>query len=110
MNIRNTVALGLLTLVFTGFASAQAMQDKQISPSYVESCTQQQVQVHQKVKEISADHFRSFCECTSKQLINNLSAAQLNELNKSSKKPAWFKSAEDLANKSCLQSMPKTQV
>ncbi|QWE08318.1 hypothetical protein [Polynucleobacter ibericus] len=110
MNIQNIAALGLLTLAFTGFAGAQPKQDKQMSPNYVESCTEQQIQMHQKVKDISADQFRSFCECTSKQLINNLSAAQLNELNKSSKKPAWFKSAEDVATKSCLQSMPKTQV
>lgn len=110
MNLRNTAALGLVSLAFTGLAGAQPKQDKQMSPSYVENCTQQQVQTHQKVKDISVDQFRSFCECTSKQLINNLSAAQLNELNKSSKKPDWFKSAEDVATKSCLQSMPKTQV
>lgn len=109
MNPRSIAALGMLTLAFMGFASAQAKQDKQVSPSYIESCTQQQVQLHQKVKEISAEHFRSFCECTSQQLINNLSATQLNELNKSNKRPTWFKSAEDLANKSCLQSVPKIQ-
>ena len=109
MNIRNTAALGILTFTFMGFAGAQPNQDKQVSPSYVESCTQQQVQIHQKVKDISVEHFRSFCECTSKQLMNNLSATQLNELNKGNKRPAWLKAAEDVASKSCLQSMPKIQ-
>jgi hypothetical protein len=109
MNLRNTAALGMLTFAFMGFASAQPNQDKQVSPSYVESCTQQQVHIHQKVKDISVEHFRSFCECTSKQLMNNLSATQLNELNKGNKRPTWFKSAEDAASKSCLQSMPKIQ-
>lgn len=109
MNLRNTAALGVLTLAFMGFADAQSNQDKQVSPSYVESCTQQQVQIHQKVKDISVEHFRSFCECTSKQLMNNLSTAQLTELNKGNKRPTWFKAAEDTASKSCLQSMPKIQ-
>lgn len=109
MNLRNTAALGMLSLAFMGFTSAQANQEKQVSPSYIESCTQQQVQIHQKVKAISVEHFRSFCECTSKQLINNLTTSQLNELNKSNKRPTWLKSAEDSANKSCLQSLPKVQ-
>ena len=109
MNLRNTTALGILTFAFMGFAVAQPNQDKQVSPSYVESCTQQQVQIHQKIKEISAENFRSFCECTSKQLMSNLSTSQLSELNKGNKKPAWLKPAEDAAQKSCLQSMPKIQ-
>jgi hypothetical protein len=109
MILRNTTALGILIFAFMGFTGAQPNQDKQVSPSYMESCTQQQVQIHQKVKDISAEHFRSFCECTSKQLMSNLSASQLNELNKGNKKPVWLKPAEDAAQKSCLQSMPKIQ-
>jgi hypothetical protein len=105
----NLVSLALVSAVFTQLASAQSAQDKQLNPNYIESCIQNQVQMHQKVKEISADQFRSFCECTSKQLSNSLNAAQLDELNKNSKRPAWLKSAEDAAAKSCLKSEPKIQ-
>jgi hypothetical protein len=113
MNIQKNLAFAsftAFTLAFAEFAAAQSNQSKQVSPSYVENCAQHQVQVHQKMKEISADHFRAFCECTSKQLMNNLSASQLDELNKSDKRPAWLKPAEDIASKSCLKPAAKTQV
>ncbi len=110
MNIKNIVTIFFATLILSGVATAQQNQSKQMNSSYVEICAQHQAQIHQKVKEISADHFRSFCECTSKQLMSNLSAAQLDELNKSDKRPSWLKSAEDAASKSCLKTAPKTQV
>lgn len=110
MNIKNIATLGLSTFVFAGLACGQTTQNKQISPSYIESCAQNQAQVHQKVKKIPADQFRSFCECTSQQLMGTLSSTQVDELNQSNKRPAWLKSAEDLAGKSCLKMEPKTQV
>jgi hypothetical protein len=110
MNTQNIIIACFVTLAYSGITAAQSNQSKQVSPSYVESCAQNQVQIHQKIKEISADHFRSFCECTSKQLMNNLSVAQLDELNKSDKRPSWLKSAEETASKSCFKASPKTQV
>jgi len=109
MNRRDIATLGLALLAFTGSAVGQTQHNKQLSPSYVESCTQNQVQMHQKVKGISADQFRSFCECISQELMKNLSSTQLDELNKNSQKPGWLKTAEDTASKSCLKIGPKTQ-
>lgn len=110
MKIQNFAIASITALALSGFAAAQSNQSKQVSTSYVENCAQNQAQIHQKIKEISADHFRSFCECTSKQLMNNLSSAQLDELNNSDKRPSWLKSAKHSASKSCLKPTPKTQV
>jgi hypothetical protein len=110
MNIRNCFALLTLTLVSSGVSSAQTNSNKQLSPSYLESCIQNQVQQHQKLKAISPEDFRPYCECTSKQLLNNLNAAQLDELNSGNKKPSWLKPAEDSASRACLKPSPATQV
>lgn len=107
--MKSIKTIGLFLFGFAGLVNAQPMQNKPMNPSYVESCTQYQVQMHRKIKEMSADQFRTFCECTSKQLMNSLSAAQLDELSKDNKRPAWLKPAEDAASKNCLKPEPKTQ-
>jgi hypothetical protein len=110
MNIRNRYALITLSLATLGVASAQTSSDKQLNPSYLESCIQNQVQQHQKLKAISPEDFRPYCECTSKQLLNSLSATQLDELNSGNKKPSWLKQAEYSASRKCLKPSPATQV
>ncbi|MBU3567452.1 hypothetical protein [Polynucleobacter alcilacus] len=110
MNIRNHFTLVTLSLAALSVASAQTNSNKQLSPSYLESCIQNQVQQHQKLKAISPEDFRPYCECTSKQLLNNLNSSQLDELNNSNKRPPWLKPAEDSASKACLKPAPTTQV
>lgn len=110
MNMRNSFTLVTLTLATLGVAFAQTSSNKQLNPSYFESCIQNQVQQHQKLKAISPEDFRPYCECTSKQLLNNLNAAQLDALNSGNKKPSWLKPAEDSASKACLKPAPTTQV
>jgi hypothetical protein len=118
MNIRNHFTLVTLSLAALSVASAQTgpsnqlntQLNKQLQPSYLESCIQNQVQQHQKLKAISPEDFRSYCECTSKQLLNNLNSSQLDELNNSNKRPPWLKPAEDSASKACLKPAPTTQV
>lgn len=109
MKTLKIVLTSFTTLSLLAFSYAQANENQTVQPSYVDSCMAKQVLMHQKVKEISADQFRSFCECTSKQLLNNLKAEQLAELKRSEKMPSWFKAAEDMATKNCLKTTPKTQ-
>ena len=89
---------------------AQPANTTQVSPGYKDSCIKEQVQVHAKLKGISAGAFNDFCDCTARQLSMSLSAAQLKELNQSKSRPEWFKAAEQAAGKVCLKEDPKTQI
>ena len=109
MKIQNPINFALLSLIIAGPVSAQTNVGKSLNPSYVESCIQSQVQVHQKIKEITPNDFRAYCECTAKQLVSNLNPTQLDELSKGGKPPKLLKSAEDLASKACLKPSPTTQ-
>jgi hypothetical protein len=110
MNLKYIFPVGLAILVLMGVPSAQTISSKQLDSNYVERCIQSQVKMHEKLKEISPEHFQSYCECTSKQLANNLNTSQLNDLNKSGSKPKRFKSAEEAASKACLKPSASTQV
>ena len=110
MTIRNYLICALLSLSVGSIANAQTSSGKQLKPGYVESCIQNQVRQHEKLKSISSEDFRPYCECTAKQLGANLSPSQLEELNQSKKNPSWFKSAEDSASKACLKLNNTTQV
>jgi hypothetical protein len=103
-----------ISLFLIGNASAQSSSDKKFDTNYLEICVQKQVQAHQNLKAISQDHFRSYCECTSKKILNSLSSEQLDELNKrkslSNSFPKWFKSVEEASSKACLKLNTGTQV
>lgn len=109
MKTPSALIFTLLSAVISGSVSAQSNTGKSMNPSYVESCIQSQVQAHQKIKEITPNDFRAYCECTAKQLANNLSSNQQEELNKGGKAPKWLKSAEDSASKACLKHGMTTQ-
>ncbi|MBU3594201.1 hypothetical protein ICN42_08855 [Polynucleobacter sp. 71A-WALBACH] len=100
---------GILTTAVSSL-TAQEINKGKIAQSYKESCTKQQVQLHAKLKDMSADAFSEYCDCTSQQLMTNLSSAQLKGLNHSGDSPAWLKSAEQSASKVCLKEGPKTQI
>ena len=100
---------GALTIAVTSLP-AQEINKGKIAQSYKESCAKQQVQLHAKLKDISADAFSEYCDCTSQQLMTNLSSAQLKELNHGGDRPTWLKSAEQSASKACLKEGPKTQI
>ncbi|CAM3743230.1 hypothetical protein [Polynucleobacter arcticus] len=103
------ISIGLFVTALSP-AQAQQVNTTQVSPGYKESCVKEQMQVHAKLKGISAGTFNDFCDCTARQLSNSLSAAQLKELNQSKSRPEWFKTAEQAAGKVCLKEDPKTQV
>ena len=107
-----TLHLFTASIVFLlmGPVFAQKATEKRFDTNYLESCVQKQVQAHQNLKEVSQEHFRSYCECTAKKILNGLNSAQLNELNKGNPLPKWFKSAEESASKSCLKPISNTQV
>jgi hypothetical protein len=109
MKIRYVLTFTLQLIAISGSVSAQTNAGKSLNPSYVESCIQSQAQMHQKIKEIAANDFRAYCECTAKQLASNLSSTQLEELSKGNKSPKWLKSAEDSASKACLKPSSTTQ-
>ncbi len=103
------IVTGILTTLAASL-QAQEINKGKITQSYKESCAKQQVQLHAKLKDMSADAFSEYCDCTSRQLMTNLSSAQLKELNHSGDRPAWLKSAEQSASKICLKEGPKTQI
>ena len=91
-------------------AQAQPANTTQVSPGYKDACIKEQVQVHAKLKGISAGAFNDFCDCTVRQLSITLNSTQLKELNQSKSRPEWFKAAEQAAGKVCLKEDPKTQI
>lgn len=109
MKIRYSTALTALIAIPLGTTSAQTSLNQKMSPSYVESCIQSQIQIHQNLKEISQNDFRGYCECTAKQLSSSLNSTQLDELIKTNQSPKWLKSAQEAASKSCLKPATKTQ-
>lgn len=98
-------ALIVVTLTTGGLNNASAQTPK----SYQEMCVQKQVKLHEKLKDISPDNFRSFCDCTYRELSSTLNQEKLDELQKNNKKPAWLKPAEDAAGKACLKPETKLQ-
>ena len=109
MKILYAITLTLMMLLSMGATSAQTNPNQKLSSSYVESCIQSQLQIHQNLKEVSQTDLRAYCECTAKQLSSTLSSTQLDELLKTNQSPKWLKSAEDAARKSCLKPVIKTQ-
>lgn len=92
--------------LFAGFATgtqAQELNVEKFSKSYKESCTKQQAQVHAKMKDISAESFSEYCDCTARKLITNLSSDQIKVLNQSGSRPSWLSSVEQSASKACIK-------
>ncbi|MBU3636703.1 hypothetical protein [Polynucleobacter sp. es-MAR-4] len=99
----------ILTNLFVGFATgthAQELNAEKFAKSYKESCTKQQAQIHAKMKDISAESFNEYCDCTARKLITNISSDQVKELNQSGGNPAWLKAAEQQASKACIKEGP----
>jgi hypothetical protein len=110
--MKTTMKLGTVGLLMAMSFSIQAqpMNKDPIGPSYKESCFKEQVQLHAKLKDVSADMFNDFCDCTTRQIASKLSPAQIKELNQSKTRPTWLKAAELAAGKACLKEGPSTQV
>lgn len=99
----------MLISLFMGIATvthAQEFNAEKFAKSYKESCTKKQAQVHAKMKDISAESFNEYCDCTARQLINNLGSDQIKELSQSAGRPAWLKAAEQQASKACIKEGP----
>lgn len=99
----------ILISLFAGFATgthAQELNAEKFAKSYKESCAKQQAQVHAKMKDISAESFSEYCDCTARKLITNLSSDQIKELNQSGGRPSWLRSAEQSASKACIKEGP----
>jgi hypothetical protein len=90
----------------TASVHAQESNTEKFSKSYKASCTKQQTQVHAKIKDVSVESFSEFCDCTARQLITNLSADQIKELNQSGGRPSWLRAAEQSASKACIKEGP----
>lgn len=102
-NLHLMISLGL-TLGCFNLVLAQAPK------TYQDMCVQNQVKLHEKLKGISPNDFRSFCDCTHRQLLSTLSQAQLEELQTSNKKPSWLRPTEEAASKACLKPNANLQV
>ena len=99
----------ILISLFSGITAsvhAQESNTEKFAKSYKASCTKQQAQVHAKIKDISVESFSEFCDCTARQLITNLSADQIKELNQSGGRPSWLRAAEQSASKACIKEGP----
>ena len=106
---KNKVIAGLFSLATLSAQAQDANQDK-FTQSYKEACTKQQVQLHAKLKEISAESFGEYCDCTARQLLRNLNPAQITELTHSKARPTWLKAAEQSASKVCIKEGPGIRV
>jgi len=89
---------------------AQQIDKDQIGLDYKNSCTKEQVKLHAKLKDMPTNAFNDYCDCATRQLMTNLSPAQLKELDQGKNRPDWLKAAEQSASKACLKESPKTQV
>ncbi len=99
----------ILISLFAGITAsvhAQESNTEKFAKSYKASCTKQQAQVHAKIKDISVESFSEICDCTARQLITNLSADQIKELNQSGGRPSWLRAAEHSASKACIKEGP----
>ena len=89
---------------------AQHIGKDQISLDYKNSCAKEQVKLHAKLKDMPASAFTDYCDCTTRQLVINISPAQLKELDQDKSRPDWLKAAEQSASKACLKESTKIQV
>ena len=89
--------------------SNQSLASAQTNKTYQESCIQAQVKLHEQHKNISRNDFRSFCDCTERQLKNILGQSQFNQMQTEGKQPSGLKSAQDAAAKACLKPEPKIE-
>lgn len=103
MKYLHIIAVVGIVLPNLSFANAQ------INKTYQESCIEAQVKLHEQHKNISRNDFRSFCDCTERQLKNILGQSQFNEMQQEGKKPSGLKSAQDAAAKACLKPEPKIE-
>jgi hypothetical protein len=103
------IVLGASSLAFISTPRANTGKDIGTS-NYRAACIKKQVQMHEKLKNVPAEAFHPFCDCTSKFLLNTLSPSQLSELSKGDKKPSWLPAVEKSAAEACLAPMPKLQV
>jgi hypothetical protein len=104
-----SIVLVASSLAFISMPRANTGKDVGTS-NYRAACIKKQVQMHEKLKNVPAEAFHPFCDCTSKFLLNTLSPSQLSELSKGDKKPSWLPAAEKSAAEACLAPMPKLQV
>ena len=70
----------------------------------------EQVKLHAKLKDIPTNAFNDYCDCTTRQLMTNLSPAQLKELDQHKNRPDRLKAEEQSTSKACLKENLKTQV
>ena len=103
------IIAGLFTVTALS-AQAQVVNEVKFDQSYKDACIKQQAQLHAKLKAISADSFAEYCDCATRELMTNLSPAQIKELNQSKNRPAWLKAAEQSASKACLKEGPGIRV
>lgn len=103
------IVLGASSLAFVNAPRANTGKDVGTS-NYRAACIKKQAQMHEKLKNVPAEAFHPFCDCTSKFLLNTLSPSQLSELSKGDKKPSWLPAVEKSAAEACLAPMPKLQV
>ncbi len=99
---KNLILVGIFAAIVAS-AQAQEMSQEEFNQSYKASCVKQQVYLHAKLKDISAESFNEFCDCATRQLIISLSLTQLRELSQNKNRPNWFKTAEQSAGKACLK-------
>lgn len=111
------LALASSSIIFIGMTQASSTQasstnaGKDVGTSnYRAACIKKQVQMHEKLKNVPPEAFHSYCDCTSKFLLNTLNQSQLTELSKGDKKPSWLPAAEKSATEACLAPAPKLQV
>lgn len=106
MKPMKTLILISLFAGITASVHAQESNTEKFAKSYKESCAKQQAQIHAKMKDISAESFSEYCDCTTRQVISNLSSDQIKELNQSGGRPSWLRSAEQSASKACIKEGP----
>lgn len=99
-----------LAFVSASHANSKNTTKESGTSNYRAACIKKQVQMHQNLKNVPAEAFHPYCDCTSKFLLNTLSSSQLTELSKSDKKPSWLPAAEKSAAEACLAPTPKLQV
>lgn len=99
------IVAGLFTSVALSSYAQDANQGK-FTQNYKEACIKKQVQLHAKLKEVSAESFGEYCDCVTRKLITNLSPDQMTELAQGKGRPAWLKAEEQSASKTCIKEGP----
>jgi hypothetical protein len=85
---------------------AQDINQEKFTQNYKEACVRHQAQLHEKLKEVSADSFGEYCDCTARKLLMNLNPDQITELTQGRGRPTWLKAAEKSASKACIKEGP----